>query len=81
MFWNEKFETIKGKDLKDLQLKRLKETISRTQNIAFYRDMFKKAGIKPDDIKSREGITKIPFTRKSDLRDRYPFNFLALPLN
>lgn len=33
MFWNEKMETLKGKDLKELQLKRLKATIKQTQNV------------------------------------------------
>ncbi len=81
MFWNEKMETLHGPALKELQLKRLKETISRTQNIGFYKKMFKDAGISPSDIKSLDDLKKIPFTKKTDLRDGYPFGFLAVPMN
>ncbi|HJJ58569.1 MAG TPA: phenylacetate--CoA ligase [Methanocorpusculum sp.] len=81
MFWNEKIETLKGQELRDLQLKRLKWTIHQTQNIPFYKRMFKEAGLHPDDIKTLEDIRKIPFTNKSDLRDGYPFGFLAVPMN
>ena len=47
MFWNEKMETLRGKELQELQLKRLKETVARTQNIGFYQKMFAEAGIRP----------------------------------
>ena len=81
MFWNEKMETLKGKDLKELQLKRLRWTVKQTQNIPFYKKMFRDAGITVDDIKTLDDIRKIPFTNKSDLRDGYPFGFLAVPMN
>lgn len=81
MFWNEKMETLRGKELKELQLKRLKQTVHQTQNIGFYKKMFKDANIQPSDIKTLDDLTKIPFTKKSDLRDGYPFGFLAVPQN
>ena len=81
MFWNEKMETLRGKDLQELQLKRLKETVARTQNIGFYKKMFDEAGLRPQDIKSLDDLSKIPFTKKSDLRGGYPFGFLAVPMH
>ena len=81
MFWNEKMETLKGQELRDLQLKRLKWTIHQAMNIPFYLKVFKDAGLHPDDIKTLEDVRKIPFTNKSDLRDGYPFGFLAVPMN
>ena len=81
MFWNEKMETLRGKELQELQLKRLKETVTRTQNIGFYQKMFAEAGIRPEDIKTLDDLSKIPFTKKSDLRGGYPFVFLAVPMN
>ena len=81
MFWNEKMETLRGKELQELQLKRLKETVARTQNIGFYQKMFAEAGIRPEDIKTLDDLAKIPFTKKSDLRGGYPFGFLAVPMN
>src|SRR5690606_27587518 len=38
------------------------------------------ARVKPSDIRTLGDIEKIPFTRKQDLRDGYPFGFLAVPL-
>lgn len=80
MFWNEKMETLHGKELEELQLRRLKETVSRVQNIGFYKKMFDDAGLRPSDIKTLDDIAKIPFTKKSDLRGGYPFGFLAVPM-
>lgn len=80
MYWNERIETLKPDALRALQLKRLKKTLSLAQNIDFYRDQFKSAGIQKTSIKNLDDITKIPFTRKQDLRDGYPFGFFAVPL-
>ena len=38
-------------------------------------------GIKPEDIKSLDDITKLPFTTKYDLRDEYPFGLNAVPMD
>lgn len=40
--------------------------------------MFDETGLKTDDIKSIDDITKIPFTVKQDLRDNYPFGLFAV---
>lgn len=80
VFWNEKMETLHGKELEELQLRRLKETVSRVQNIGFYKKMFDDAGLRPSDIKTLDDIAKIPFTKKADLRGGYPFGFLAVPM-
>jgi phenylacetate-CoA ligase len=80
MFWDKPMETISPHDLRDLQLKRLKETVSRCQSIPYYRNVFKQAGITPDDIRTLDDLTKIPFTRKVNLREGYPFGFFAVPM-
>ena len=33
--------------------------------------------ISPDDIRSIDDITKLPFTTKQDLRDNYPYGLMA----
>lgn len=80
MFWDEKYETLSKKDLGRLQLKHLKKTLVQVQNVDFYRRLFKDAGIRPEDIKSLDDVRKLPFTRKQDLRNGYPFGFFAVPL-
>lgn len=82
MYWNEAKECISRDDLKKLQLKRLKEVVARVyHNVPFYRRAFQERGILPEDIKSLEDLTKLPFTIKKDLRDNYPYGLFAVPLS
>jgi phenylacetate-CoA ligase len=81
MFWNKKIETLKPDDLKSLQLKRLKKTMDLVQNVGFYKKRLASAGINLSSIKTLDDVRKIPFTRKQDLRDGYPFGFFAVPKN
>ena len=80
MFWDEKMETLKPADLQALQLKRLKKTLRSVQQVEFYQKQFENAGIATSDIKILEDLQKVPFTKKQDLRDGYPFGFFAVPM-
>ena len=48
-------------------------------NVPFYKQKFDEIGLKPEDIKSIDDISKLPFTVKTDLRDNYPFGLFARP--
>ena len=66
------------KELKNLQLKRLKETVKRVyDSVPFYRKKFKELSITPEDIKTIKDVQKLPFTTKDDLRDNMPFGMLS----
>jgi phenylacetate-CoA ligase len=80
MFWDKKIETLKPGELQELQFKRLKKTLGLVQNVDFYRKLLTGAGVKISAIKTLDDIQKIPFTKKQDLRDGYPFGFLAVPM-
>ncbi len=81
-YWDPKMETIKRGDLRELQLKRLKKTLSSAfHNVPFYTKKFNEMGITPADIKTLDDVHKLPFTKKSDLRDTYPFGMFAVPMN
>jgi phenylacetate-CoA ligase len=80
MFWDKKIETLKPEELQELQFKRLKKTLGLGQNVDFYRKLLSGAGVKISAIKTLDDIQKIPFTKKQDLRDGYPFGFLAVPM-
>jgi len=81
LYWNEKIETMPLKERKTLQFKRLKATVQRCAKIPFYKEKFKQAGFKPEDLKSLNDLSKIPFTVKDDLRATYPFGMLTVPLS
>lgn len=79
-YWQPKYETMKRDELAALQSKRLKKTAASVyENVPFYREKFRQLGIKPDDIRSAADISKLPTTRKTDLRDNYPFGLFAVP--
>jgi phenylacetate-CoA ligase len=50
------------------------------EKVPFYRQHFDAAGIKPGALKSLADLQNLPFTRKSDLREHYPFGLFAEPL-
>ena len=80
--FNKKMETAPRKKIRELQLKRLKETVHNVyENVPFYKKKFKELKITPSDIKTLKDIRKLPFTIKNDLRDNAPFGMLATSLD
>ncbi len=81
-FWEPNIEKMPQKELLELQERRLKYLVRYVyEHSRFYRDRFDKAGVKPEDIRTLNDLTKLPFTKKSDLRDTYPYGMLCVPLN
>lgn len=67
-------------ELRALQSYRLIKTVRHVyENVPFYRDRFDKLGLKPEDIRSVDDLSKLPFTYKQDLRDNYPYGLFAVP--
>ncbi len=81
-YWNKKIEIMSLKELKKLQLRRLKKTVKYVYDRnRFYRAMLKKANVKPEDIKNLKDIEKIPFLTKDELRKYYPFGLVCVPMS
>lgn len=69
-------------ELKGLQEKRLKAIIRHAyENVPLYHEKFDSVGLKPDDIKSIESLTKIPFTEKGEVRSGIPDGSIAKGYN
>lgn len=79
MFWNKEMETLRGRDLEELQLKRLKWTISQAEKVPFLKNKLRAEGLSADSIHTPDDVRKLPFTYKTDLREGYPFGFFAVP--
>ncbi|HWH75167.1 MAG TPA: phenylacetate--CoA ligase PaaK [Methylibium sp.] len=76
----EPIEKASVDELRALQLKRLKATLSHAYaNSPVYRKKFDAAGVHPEDCRTLEDLAKFPFTTKQDLRDNYPFGMFAVP--
>jgi phenylacetate-CoA ligase len=79
MYYNE-LETLPRDKLRELQDTQLRQIIGYVyERVPFYQEQFKKLGIQPGDIRSVEDLPGLPFTRKQDLKDHYPFGMLAVP--
>ncbi len=77
-----KIESAPREEIEKLQLKRLKDVVNRVYHLSpFYKDKFDELGIAPDDIKTLKDIEKLPFTKKKDLRDNYPFGLFTVPMS
>jgi len=73
VIWNVEAETQPPPARRALQLARLNETVAWVRaRVPFYRTW-------PASLGALEDLAELPFTRKADLREHYPFGFLAMP--
>ena len=78
MIWS-KEETLSRKEIEEIQLARLKETVNRVyEKVLPYRKKMDAIGLKPSDIKTLKDLSRLPFVVKQDLRDNYPFGLFAV---
>ena len=81
-YWDEKHECMSREQMRALQSERLIETVKRVyEHQAPYRKKMDEIGLKPEDIKSVDDLTKLPFTVKQDLRDNYPYGLFAVNMD
>ena len=82
MIWTVPAETMPREELAALQRARLQALAGRVYTrVPFYRQAFDRAGVRPEQVRSLDDLRRLPFTRKADLRDHYPFGMLAVPLD
>lgn len=73
-------ETLPREDLQALQLRRLRTTVERCyQTVNYYREAMDELGVKPHHIKSVADVCLLPYTKKENLRENYPFGMFAVP--
>ncbi|MEI2782082.1 MAG: phenylacetate--CoA ligase [Candidatus Competibacter sp.] len=73
-------ETLPREELRELQLHRLRATVERCyQTVKYYRDAMDELGVKPRHIQSVADVRLLPFTKKENLRENYPFGMFAVP--
>ena len=78
--FNPDIEMMPQDKLRNLQTDRLKHLASYVfERVPFYKTAFDAKGVAPTDINHLEDISKLPFTKKTDLRDTYPTGLFAVP--
>jgi phenylacetate-CoA ligase len=73
-------ETLPREELQALQLHRLRTSVERCyQTVKYYRNAMDELGVKPRHIQSVADVRLLPFTKKENLRENYPFGMFAVP--
>jgi len=77
-----KQQWLKTSELEEIQRKMLRGIIKHAyENVPFYHSKFDSVGVKPDDIKTVEDLSKIPITTKQELRDNFSSGIIAKGVN
>jgi phenylacetate-CoA ligase len=80
MIFDADSETLPREELQALQLRRLQITVERCyETVRFYREAMDELEIKPHHIQTLNDAKYLPFTKKEQLRDNYPFGMFAVP--
>jgi len=79
MYWEKELEVLPQTQLENLQVERLKTTLTHAARSPYYSELFRQEKISPEKITRAEQIRELPFTTKQNLRDNFPYGFLTLP--
>jgi phenylacetate-CoA ligase len=75
LIWNPAAESMPRAAREALQLERLQETLrGAREHVAFHRERL--GGV---ELRALSDLAGLPFVRKTDLREHYPFGLLAVP--
>jgi phenylacetate-CoA ligase len=79
MYWDKDIEIMDRERLEALQLERFKKTVKKAQKSVYYDRMYRRLGLDADLVRSLDDIRNFPFTTKDDLREHWPYGFIAVP--
>jgi phenylacetate-CoA ligase len=81
VIWNAEAECMPREQLQAVQLARLRSTLGRLLgSVPLMRERLNAVGVtSPEDVRSLDDLARLPFTRKADLRETYPFGLFAVP--
>ncbi len=72
-------ETISKERMEEIQLSRLQETVRHVyEKVPFYREKFNELSVLPESVVTLDDLKRLPFTKKYNLREHYPFGLMAV---
>ncbi|MFZ4437849.1 MAG: phenylacetate--CoA ligase family protein [Syntrophales bacterium] len=77
MYWEKEIETMDRETLERMQAARLRETLQRAKQSVHYGKCFAEMGLDSEDIRTVADLERLPLTNKEDLREGWPYGFLA----
>ena len=67
--------------IRDVQNRKFVDLFKRVYtNVPWYRNLLEEHNVNPESIKSIDDIVKLPFIKKTDLRETYPTGMFARPM-
>jgi phenylacetate-CoA ligase len=79
MIWNEEIECMEPREREKLQLERLRKLVAYLdERSSLSRERLAAAGVSAGSVERLADLKKLPFTRKTDLRDSYPFGMFCV---
>ena len=80
-YYQKEIECAPREEIRKLQDEKLIRQVQHVwDNVPYYRKKMEEKGVTPDDIKSVDDISKLPFLSKADLRKAYPYGLMGKPL-
>ena len=80
-YFQKEAECMPREEIKRIQSERLVWQVKRMYDrVELFRKRMDEKGLKPEDIKGIDDLSKLPFSYKQDLRDYYPYGLFAEPL-
>lgn len=74
----QQLDYLPADELSALQSQRLRDTTALVyRQIPFYRELFDRNRVSPEQVQGLDDLPKLPFTTKNDLRQGYPFGMAA----
>ena len=81
-YYQKEIETMPYEQLRQLQSERLVKQVRHVwDNVPYYRKKMEEKGVTPDDIQSIDDLHKLPFLKKDDLREAYPYGLMGKPMS
>lgn len=81
-YYQPEIETASHEQITAWQNERLRNQVQHVwDNVPYYRAKMEEKGVKPSDIQSIEDLHKLPFLKKDDLREAYPYGLMGKPLS
>ncbi len=81
-YYQPEIETMPYEQLRALQNERFMKQIRHVwDNVPYYRQKMEEKGVTIDDIQSIDDLPKLPFLKKDDLREAYPYGLMGKPLS
>ena len=78
MYWEKEIETMDRTALERMQVERLTQTLDRASRSPYYAERLKAAGVDARSVRTVADVAKFPLTTKDDLREHWPYGFLAV---